>query len=376
MLRRSRSRFAVVAVSITAAGVMLTACGNSAQNAGATGGATDDQVKAQATSLLKKADTRPTTIGITEPVGAPIPAGKTVAFMTCSLSSCTEISTIAEDAAKVLGWKLVKINIGATPETVKAGYAQAVQMHPDAVMGTGYGPELFGPELDQLSAMKIPVLLASVAMKSPKVTATFLDSAYNKDAGALQADWTLAKYGNDSHALAIDVPDLTTVHAWFEGFTAEYKRLCPGCELGQVSLATSDLGTPKVSSQVTAYIQSHPKANAIQMATSNIALGLPPALSTLNYKGSIGVLNADDAVRQYMRKGQVSVSNGSDWPTTVWTMFDTVARVYTNKPIGPDLSAPQSHWLYGPDNIPEGTGYRTPLVKDYQEQFKKLWNVS
>jgi ABC-type sugar transport system substrate-binding protein len=362
---------------VLAASMALTACGGDSDDSGqAASSQNQDQVKADAAKTLAGAADRPTSIGITEPIGGEIPSGKTVAFMTCSLPSCTEIATIAEDAAAALGWTVNKINIGVTPETVKAGYAQAVQSKPDAVMGTGFGPELFGPELDALSEMGIPVLLASVAVEDPKVTATFMNAESNEHGGALQAAWTIAKYGTDSHTLVIDVPDLTTVHAWYEGFTAEYKRLCPDCELGEVSLATSDLGTPKVTSQVTTYVQSHPTTNAIQMATSNIALGLPPALEGVGYDGSVGVLNADDAVREYMRDGEVTVSNAIDWPTTVWKMFDTAARTMLGESIDPDLQAPETNWLYESDDIPEGSGYRTPLVIGYEDQFKELWNIS
>lgn len=375
LLRSSHRRKAgIVIAAVAATAIMLTSCGSSSSMKDAPG-ADDDELTATAEEFLQSAAERPTSIGISEPIQGEIPKGKTVAFMTCSLPSCTEIATIAEDAAEALGWKLTKINIGVTPETVKAGYAQAVKMEPDAVMGTGFGPEIFGPELQKLVDLDIPVLLASVAVKDPRVTATFMDADSNKNGGALQAAWVIAKYGSNAHALVIDVPDLTTVHAWYQGFVAEYKRLCPDCELGESSIATADVGTPKVSTLVSTYVQSHPQTNTIQMATSNIALGLPAALRNLDYDGSIGVLNADDAVREYMRNGDVTVSNAIDWPTTVWKMFDTVARIQVGQPIDPALEAPEVNWLYEADEIPEGSGYRTPLVKDYVEQFMKLWGL-
>jgi ribose transport system substrate-binding protein len=365
----------VVSVAIA---LLLTACSSTKSEDAPNGdGPKADSVQAEAESLIKDVIARPTSIGITTPVGKPIPKGKTVAFMTCSLSSCGEIEKIAEGAAAILGWNVKKINIGVTPETIKAGYAQAVELRPDAVMGTGFEPTLFAPELKQLNSMNVPVMLGSVGSKTyPGITAAYISGEYSTNSGAKQADWTIAQHGTGTKTLTIDVPDLHSIQGWATGFKTEYKRLCPQCSLGSVSVSSADIGTPKVASQVTSYVQQHPDINMIQMATSSLAYGLPQALSPIGSKAQIGVVNADDTVRSYMKQNRVQVSNAIDWPSVVYKMFDTAARTFTGQPIDPDLNAAESEWLFTPDNIPEGSGYNTPIVLDYQDQFKKLWGIT
>jgi ribose transport system substrate-binding protein len=377
MARPTPSRVALLAALTLAASLALSACGSSDDDKPAAPQGSSDEIKTQAEAAVKPYTTRPTSIGITEPIQGQIPADKTIAYMNCSLPSCSEIGEIVKDAASVLGWKTVSINIGATPETVKAGWEQAVKLKPDAVIGQGYGPEIYSEELDELNKLDIPVILSSIAENDPRLTALFQEgnTAVVK-AGAIQADWVLAKYGSAAEALAIDVPDLTSIHSWFTGFSDEYKRLCPNCKLGKVEFASTDLGTPKTASQIAGYVQANPGTNAIMMSVASIALGLPEALSALDYDGSVGVLNADEATRDYMRQGKITVSNSTDWATTVWKEIDTAARYMLGESVQPDLDAPENYFLYTADTIPEGQGYATPYVADYQDQFKKLWGLS
>lgn len=373
----TRSRVASMAALAMTAMLALSACGSSDDGGGNAPQGSSDEIKAQAEAAVAPYTTRPTSIGITEPIEGEIPSGKTIAYMNCSLPSCSEIGEIVKDAASVLGWTTVPINIGATPETVKAGWEQAVKLKPDAVIGQGYGPELYGEELDELKALDIPVILSSIAENDPRLTALFQEgnTAVVK-AGAIQADWVLAEYGSDAKTLAIDVPDLSSIHSWYTGFADEYKRLCPNCKLGKVEFASTDLGTPKTASQIAGYVQANPDTNAIMMSVASIALGLPEALEALDYDGAVGVLNADEATRDYMRQGKITVSNSTDWATTVWKEIDTAARYMMGQSVQPDIDAPENYFLYTGDTIPEGEGYATPYVADYQEQFKQLWGLN
>jgi len=374
MSTRIRRRGAAAALALCVA-IGLSACGSSDETANATQG-TSDEIKTQAAQLVSTYTKQPTSIGVTEPVKGQIPAGKRIAYMNTGLSSAVEIEAILKEALTAVGWELVSVNVGLTPEKLKAGWEQAVRLKPDGVIGVGFGPEYFSPELDQLKAMNIPVVEVSLAKNDPRLTALFQGVDDVTRAGEIQAAWTLAQHGSDAKTVAVDVPDLESVHAWFTGFSNEYKRLCPNCKLDKIQFAATDMGTPKTASQLAGYVQAHPDTNTIMMAVASLALGLPDALAPLGYKGSIGVLNADEAIRDYMRKGQVTVSNSTDWATTVWLTVDTLARAFLGESVQPDLDAPLNYYLYTGENIPAGKGYATAYVADYQAQFKKLWGKS
>jgi ribose transport system substrate-binding protein len=321
---------------------------------------------------------RPTSIGITTPVGKPIPKNKTIAALFCSIPSCTILNTYAQQAAAALGWKLVPINIGLTPETVKAGWDQAVALHPDAVISAGFAPTLFPSELATLASEHVPVIEGSIAYNTQPgggLTAVYDGNAANQAAGKLQAQWVVSKWGTKANVLSIGVPTFPTITTVVDSFQSEYKKLCSSCTLGSISLSASDIGTPEVASAVTAYLQAHPGVNVIESSDSDVAIGLPAALQNAGQNPDIVLLDTSPTVSSYIANGQVAVTTGVDWPTIIWQMFDTFARIFTGQSTQPDTSAAQPQWLISKDNIPSTSSY-FPLVANYQDQFKKLWGLS
>jgi ribose transport system substrate-binding protein len=139
-------------------------------------------------------------------------------------------------------------------------------------------------------------------------------------------------------------------------------------------VSASDIGTPTVSSAITAYLQSHPGVNVVESSDSDVAIGLPSALQSAGQNPSIVLLDTSPTVSSYIANGQVAVTTGVDWPTIIWQMFDTFARIFTGQSTQPDTSAAQPQWLISKDNIPSTSSY-FPLVANYQAQFKKLWGL-
>jgi len=377
---RARLRFTVVvAVASLAA---LTACGSS--GTGSSGPSTSSSAGSNASSgnsqlqqVVQTTSERPASIGITTPVGKPIPKNKTVAALFCSIPSCTILNTYAQQAADALGWKLVKIDIGLTPESVKAGWDQAVKLHPDAIVSAGFPPALYPSELKTLASEHVPVIEGSIAenvQPGGGLTAVYDGNEANVGAGKLQAEWAINKWGTKANTLSVGVPTFPTITTVVDSFQKEYKSLCPTCKLGTISVSASDIGTPTVASAITAYLQQHPGVNVVESSDSDVAIGLPSALKNAGQNPDIILLDTSPTVSSYIASGQVAVTTGVDWPTIIWQMFDTFARIFTGQSTAPDISAGQPQWLISKDNIPSTTSY-FPLVADYQSQFKKLWGV-
>jgi ribose transport system substrate-binding protein len=327
--------------------------------------------------VVQAASQRPTSIGITTPVGKPIPKNKTIAALFCSIPSCTILNTYAQEAADALGWKLVKIDIGLTPESVKAGWDQAVALHPSAVISAGFPPALYPSELKKLASEHIPVIEGSIADDTQPgggLTAVYDGNEANVAAGKLQAEWVINKWGTKADTLSVGVPTFPTITTVVDSFKQEYKVLCPSCKLGSISVSASDIGTPTVASAITAYLQSHPGVNVVESSDSDVAIGLPSALASAGQTPDIVLLDTSPTVSSYIANGQVSVTTGVDWPTIIWQMFDTFARIFTGQSTQPDLTAAQPQWLISKANIPSISSY-FPLVANYQAQFKKLWGL-
>src|SRR5271170_3035262 len=102
---------------------------------------------AAAAAANTKFEQRPTSIGITTPVGKTIPKGKVVDFIECGVPACVVEGNILQSATNLLSWKLDRINAGTSPQQIADAYQQAVTNKPDAVIGSGFGRALFDPEL-------------------------------------------------------------------------------------------------------------------------------------------------------------------------------------------------------------------------------------
>src|SRR5436190_22704553 len=60
----------------------------------------------EAKAFVAKYAQRPTTIPVKVPVGAPVPKGKTVYFISCGTPECSEESDIIKQGTDALGWTL------------------------------------------------------------------------------------------------------------------------------------------------------------------------------------------------------------------------------------------------------------------------------
>src|SRR6185437_22578 len=262
-------RWAIAAGTVAAAGALAA---TTVTTAGAFNGMSPKATVAKYTP-------RPTAVGISTPVGKAVPKGKTIAFIQCSIPSCVHLGNYLVTAGKMLGWTVKRINGGLSPETIKNAYDQAISDNVDAVIGSGFPKTIFAPELAQLKAKNIPVIELSVGTSpGTGITAVYEGTKTNQNYGILQADWVYAKLGKTANTLVIGLPTFPTITILEGAFKKAYKQLCPSCALGQVTVAATTIGTPKIPTTVVGYLQRHPTVNMIETSDSDTVIGLPSAL--------------------------------------------------------------------------------------------------
>src|SRR5919198_169492 len=160
--RRLVALLTVLAVAVVAAGCGSSSKSSTSSGSGSGSGSSSEAAFPEAAQATAKMQQRPTSIGLTEPVGKKIPTGKTIDFIQCGVPACKVEGDILAEATKLLGWNMKRINAGATPETIKAAYQQAINDKPDAVLGSGFPKVIDAAELAQLKKMNIPVVQAFV----------------------------------------------------------------------------------------------------------------------------------------------------------------------------------------------------------------------
>ncbi len=361
-------RWAVTAGTVLAAGAMVLATTTAA---GAFNGLSPK-------ATVTKYTPRPTNIGISTPVGKAIPKGKTIAFVQCSIPSCVHLGNYLVTAGKLLGWKVDRINGGLTPETVKNAYDEAISANVNAVIGSGFPKSIFAPELATLKSKNIPVIELSVGTSpGTGITAVYEGTQTNVNYGILQADWVYAKLGAKASALVIGLPTFPTITILENSFKKTYKQLCSSCALGQVTVAATTIGTPKIPATVIGYLQSHPTVNLIETSDSDTVIGLPSALSAAGLNPKIVVLDESPTVASYIRKGQVTVSTASPWNTLMFLAMDTFARIFAGVSTAPDKNWVHPQWYVTANNVPGTVGYYgTVTTKANNKAFAKMWGKS
>jgi ribose transport system substrate-binding protein len=329
-------------------------------------------------ATVAKYTPRPKAVGISTAVGKTIPKKKTVAFIQCSIPSCTHLGNYLVTAGKMLGWTVDRINGGLSPETVKNAYDEAISKNVDAVIGSGFPKSIFAPELATLKSMHIPVIELSVGTKpGTGITAVYEGTKTNQNYGILQADWAYAKLGKSANTLVIGLPTFPTITILETAFKKAYKQLCPSCTLGQVTVAATTIGTPKIPSTVVGYLQSHPTVNLIETSDSDTVIGLPSALASAGLHPKIIVLDESPTVASYIRKGEVTVSTASPWNTIMFLAMDTFARMFAGTSTAPDNNWVHPQWYVTSKNIPGGSGYYgTVTTKVNNKAFAKMWGKS
>lgn len=357
----------------------LAACSSSSDSSGGTSGGSGTSTNApgqkEAAARAAKYLTRPTSIGVTEKIGKPIPKQR-VAFIICSLPSCTYLNDVADHAAAALGWDLVKINEGVTPQSVQTAYAQAARENLDGIVTGGFDPRQAAPEqLKTLTDQGVPVFAGSIAGEAGDgVTAIFDGTETNKIYGQIQADFAYGKFGTKASSLIIEVPTFPTIMDVVNSYDDNLKKLCSSCDNGRVTVSAADLGTPRVATAVTAYLTQHPDVSVIETSDCDAVAGLGPALKTAGSDAKIICLYSGSLVNPDIRSGLVVGAVAAD--PMEWTMkgFDAMVRTATEKSIDPDVNTPEPQWLLTKDNLPASDAPH-PLVEDFEQQYYELWGV-
>jgi len=368
------ARIAVLSVLVGIAAVAVTACGSSGTSSTANTAASSTGQLSTADKLAAQWAQRPTQIPVSQPIGKPIPAGKRIDFINCGVTACTSLYKNLTDAAKTLGWTVKQINTQGTPESVQAAWKQAVNDKPDAVVASGFPRAVFSQQLKQLQQMKIPVIESS----TDDVEGGGIDLILSKPKdlgpeGQILASWITKDSGGKAHTLYVDLPVYNILKPVRQYFEANYAKLCAGCKLDKIDIPLTAIGKD-VPDRIVSYLRAHPDVNYVAYSLGALNVGVPAALRQAGLANKVKlIVNVGDAENyQYIASGQTHAAMAFSNIDQTWVWADALARLFTGQPIDVDRKAQLPYMLITKDNL-ISTGSEFPLVKDYQEQWKKLW---
>ncbi len=335
---------------------------------------------AAAQAANAKFEQRPTSIGITTPVGKTIPKGKVIDFIQCGVPACVVEGDILESATNLLGWKLVRINAGTSPQQIADAYQQAVTNKPDAVIGSGYPRVLFDPELKSLASMHIPVLEAFVGDSTGDgLTGVVGGPVNNSIQGKEVADYILANSTSKSVTIGAVVPSgFPNMVQENQSFDAEIAKQCPSCTVKLLTVPVTSIGTD-LTTRITSFLTANPSVTWLWDGYDDMVTGLPTALkgsgitsvkvATISMNGTVA---ADIAQSDY-----VTTAIGTSFPEVYWREIDLLARYFTGQSYTVDLNdATLPFWTITSSDLPSDASSVTfANVVSYKQQFEKLWGL-
>lgn len=361
-------------------------CGSddSSSDSAASGSTTESSAAAsdtggfeEITQEVEKLKARPTSIGIDEPIEKGIPKGKKISVLECGVPACKTIVDATVDAIKTAGWTPDRVNIGLTPESIKAGWEKALNDKPDGIITTGSFPRaLFKPELARAKKEGIPVVTMSDSEPAGDgIIATISGAARAVDVvGPRMADWIISETDGKAKILEVTASALATITLQFEGFNKRLKEKCPDCSVVTYDAPATSIGKD-LASKIASQLQANPDVNYIALGFNDMGIGLPAALAGAGVPNVPTVTQSQSAaISQYIQKGSViEAAYGFPGIEGGWRMVDALIRHFNGQSVeASEQNDPE--WFITKENVPSTTE-DYPLVEDYKEQYKKLWGV-
>lgn len=370
-----------------AVGVLLivSGCGSSSSSSSASTGssaagssstASGTAANAADIALVNSLTKRPTAIGPTQKITGTIPTGKTIAYVECGVEDCQIQGRGLVAAAKVLGWKVIPIESGLTPETIKDGWIQALRDKPDAIIEGGFPHAYFAPQLAQALAEHIPVVgLTDPSPMTPPVIQNVGTPQYLIRLGGLFASWVGAHVQSGQVGI-IGSDDLATTPSEVASFKTRLSVVCPKCTTVYLNVPIATFGTTSAAT-ISTFYQAHPNLSYAAMFLADMAVGLPQALAGSGVKAPPTVYaSANPVTLSYMAKGEAGLKADIEYSTVEvpWRAMDALVRHWTGGNVSQDSDATLPNWYVTPGDIP-ATALNTaiPWVANYQQQYEALW---
>ena len=366
-------------VGVLAIGAALGAsgCGSDSGNdsgggAAASGSAGPGVAKAQA--LAQKATARPTTIGLTTPVGKPIPTGKKVAFISCGVEACEIQGDIIKQGAADLGWTASTIGTDGSPEQLQNAFKTAMRQGADGVILNAVNRAAVAKQIEEAEQKGVAfVTCCSIEPTGDGILQNVAGKDNSARIGENLAAKIVADSGGKANTLFVNISAFQILQSLSKQFGSSYKQFCPDCGYASIDIPITSLGKD-APDRIVSYLRSHPQVNYVVLSVSNaLGAGLPAALRAAGLADKVKLVgqSADTQTFQDLQADNIKSVVPFDYYGVDYLMLDALARHFAG---AAPLNALPPMWIVTPENMPEAaTKGLFPVVESYRDEFKKIW---
>jgi ribose transport system substrate-binding protein len=373
-----RVRTGVAAFAVLATLSTVTACGSddSSDSSGSDDAASAATVPAEVTSAVEKfrGDAE---IGL-QPLSAKPAGGKNLVYIASEAAPTTVTNgDHFLDAVKALGWTGKMVSYAGDPASLSSTIDEAVADKPDGIVISGVDPSSFSNSLKKASEAGVPIFVGGAPGSTPggmdknELSGLSLASGYLMAEGKTTADWVLQDSGLDANVAIVTLAGFPTLEVEEKGFTDELKAHCSGCKTTTVQTQITDIGKG-LPSTVVSTLQSNPDIDYVYFPYGDMSVGVAAALQAANLKPKMVTAIASDNTYADLKSGKAVMTLSTASEVQGWLEADLVARYYdTNAPVLDDVTPFRIY-----DSTNDDSDKLPVSPADYEDQFKKLWNLT
>ena len=363
---------AAVAVAVVVAVVASGGGGGSSAGSIAQGSAGAGVAKAQA--LAEKATTRPTSIGLSKPIGAAVPPGKKVVFISCGVEACEIQGDIIKQGAGDLGWTASTIGTDGSPEQLQNAFETALRQGADAVILNAVNRASVAKQIEKAKQQGVAfVTCCSVEAEGDGILRNVAGKENSERIGENLAAKIVADSNGTANTLFVNISAFQILQALAGQLKTSYKEFCPDCGYGTLDIPATSLGKD-APDRIVSYLRAHPEVNYVVLSVSNaLGAGLPAALRAAGLADKVKIVgqSGDTQTFQDVQAGNIESVVPFDYYAVDYLMLDSLARHFAGAPVE---KAQPPEWIVSADNMPaQATKGLFPVVESYRDQFKKLW---
>ena len=331
-----------------------------------------------AKAIVAKYSKTPTSIGKMAPLPKAPPKGKTIVTITSGVDSGRVLNRGVVEAGKALGWKVTVDETANSAEEGRAAIERAIAKKVDGISIAGIEPETIKDLLTK--AEKAGIVMVGFSMMGKPYAAlkdTHIAGPATLDLwGQMIAAYAVANTNAKAKVQMFTLPLYPILIRYDDSFEKNLKKMCPTCTATRNPQQITDIGT-KVPSAVVNALKANPETNFVSSDLGDLFIGVPAGLQAAGETGQaqIGGLSGTKANIQNLKDGTENAWTAAPYPLEGWLIADSFARYWTGVPFATNTVPTQIMTQGNVGSLVTDSEGNYIGVKDYQAQFKKLWQV-
>ncbi|MCW2528720.1 MAG: hypothetical protein JWM76_3580 [Pseudonocardiales bacterium] len=371
---RNRRSLIMASAVIAAGSLALSACSSGGGSSDSSGSSaiTSATVASAIAQYLKP----PTSVGTDVALTKKPPAGKTVAVLTCNISSCKSYLDAAQSAAKVLGWTVKPFTFDPTPEAILSQMKAAIASKPDGILINGQDSSIWKSAIPDAEAAKVPIVSeGSIDVVGGPIIATGTTSEQWSTVASVLGQFIATDSNGKANVLSYGLaPFKISMQIATDTGTAITKA-CSTCKVTVVPSQATAIGSG-IPQDVVSRLQQNPSINYVSFSDGAMTPGVVAAIREAGLSKKVKIVGADAQGSDY-----TSILSGDEYgfvqfsvPSYTWQGMDALARNIVGDP-QVTYTMPNQILTKATIGSESADDVLNNLPRDLSGQFSKLWLV-